>query len=60
MPANINGSPAFVVYGPDESGIQRAEALHILTIENGEISEINDYLSFDGQLFLKLGLPLVV
>jgi hypothetical protein len=34
--------------------------LHILTIENGWISEINDYLSFDGELFLKLGLPLVV
>jgi RNA polymerase sigma-70 factor, ECF subfamily len=60
MPAQINGSPSFIVYGLDASGIFRAEALHILTIENGEISEINDYLSLDGQLFSKLGLPLVV
>lgn len=60
MPAQINGSPSFVVYHPDASGVHRAAALHILTIENGEITEINDYLSFDGQLFAKLGLPLVV
>ena len=60
MPAQINGSPSFVVYRLDESRIYRAEALHILTIEGREISEINDYLSFDGQLFSKLGLPLVI
>ena len=60
MPAQVNGSPSFVAYGMDESGVHRAEALHILTIENGEISEINDYLSFDGKLFSKLGIPLVV
>jgi RNA polymerase sigma-70 factor (ECF subfamily) len=58
--ARINGSPAFVVYRLDESGVHRAEALHILTIEQGQISEIDDYLSFDGRLFSKLGLPLVV
>lgn len=60
MPAQVNGSPSFVAYSMDESGVHRAEALHILTIENGEISEINDYLSFDGKLFSKLGIPLVV
>ena len=59
-PAQVNGSPSFVAYGMDGSGIYRAEALHILTIENGEISEINDYLSFDGKLFSKLGIPLVL
>ena len=56
----INGSPSFVVYGQDAAGVYRAEALHILTIQNGEITEINDYLSFDGKLFSKLGLQLVV
>lgn len=60
MPAQINGSPAFIVYRLDESGIYRAEALQVLTIENGQINEINDYLSFDGRLFTRLGLPLVV
>jgi hypothetical protein len=44
----------------DSTGIYRAAALHILTIENGEISEINDFLTFDGQLFIKFGLPLMV
>ena len=60
MPAQINGSPSFAVYHEDDEGVYRAAALHILTIDNGEITEINDYLSFDGQLFSKLGLPLVV
>jgi RNA polymerase sigma-70 factor (ECF subfamily) len=55
-----NGSPAFAVYQMDSTGIYRAAALHILTIENGEISEINDFLTFDGQLFIKFGLPLMV
>ena len=56
----FNGSPAFATYQMDESGVYRAAALQILTIEDGLITEINDYLTFDGQLFSKLGLPLVV
>jgi len=55
-----NGSPAFAVYQMDSSGIYRAAALHILTIADGAICEINDYLTFDGMLFSKFGLPLVV
>jgi RNA polymerase sigma-70 factor, ECF subfamily len=55
-----NGSPAFALYQMDSTGTYRAAALHILTIENGEISEINDFLTFDGQLFVKFGLPLLV
>jgi RNA polymerase sigma-70 factor (ECF subfamily) len=56
----FNGSPAFATYQMDKSGVYRAAALQILTIEDGLITEINDYLTFDGQLFSKLGLPLVV
>lgn len=56
----FNGSPAFATYQMDESGVYRTAALQILTIEDGLISEINDYLTFDGQLFSNLGLPLVV
>jgi RNA polymerase sigma-70 factor (ECF subfamily) len=55
-----NGSPAFAVYQLDQTGIFRAAALHILTIENGQIAEINDYLTFDGQLFTRFNLDLVV
>ena len=56
----FNGSPAFATSQMAESGVYRAAALQILTIEDGLISEINDYLTFDGQLFSNLGLPLVV
>jgi len=56
----VNGAPAFAVYQMDSAGVYRAAAIQILTIEDGLITEINDYLTFDGQLFSKLGLPLVV
>lgn len=55
-----NGSPAFATYQMDEQGIYRAAALQILTIESGHIAEINDYLTFDGQLFSRFHLELVV
>jgi RNA polymerase sigma-70 factor (ECF subfamily) len=55
-----NGSPAFAVYQMDKEGVFRAAAIHILTVENGQIAEINDYLTFDGQLFSRFHLDLVV
>jgi RNA polymerase sigma-70 factor (ECF subfamily) len=60
IPVHFNGSPAFAVYQMDPQGTYRAAALHVLTVENGSISEINDFLTFDGQLFSKFGLPLMV
>jgi RNA polymerase sigma-70 factor, ECF subfamily len=60
VPVGFNGSPAFAVYQVDSSGIYRAAALHILSIENGQIAEINDFLTFDGRLFSKFSLPLTV
>jgi RNA polymerase sigma-70 factor (ECF subfamily) len=59
-PVRANGSPAFAVYQMDPDGVYRAAALHILTIEDDWISEINDFLTFDGQLFSKFGLPLMI
>jgi len=59
VPVKFNGSAAFAVYQMDKDGIYRAAALHILTIENGQISEIDDFLTFDGQLFEKFNLPLM-
>ena len=55
-----NGSPAFAVYQMDQEGFYRAAAIHILTIENGQIAEINDFLTFDGQLFSRFHLELLV
>ncbi len=60
VPMKVNGSLAFAVYQRNQNGIYRAAAIHVLTIENGEISIIDDFLSFDGTLFEKLGLPLMV
>src|SRR5215210_2526960 len=60
IPVRANGSPAFAVYQMDLQGTYRAAALHILTIESGVISEINDFLTFDGQLFSKFGLSLML
>lgn len=59
-PVRANGSPAFAVYQMGPDGIYRAAALHILTIKDDSISEINDFLTFDGQLFSKFGLPLMI
>jgi RNA polymerase sigma-70 factor (ECF subfamily) len=55
-----NGSPAFAAYQMDAQGIYRAAAIHVLTIDHGRISEINDYLSFDDELFKRFNLNLVV
>jgi len=57
---SANGSPAFAIYQMDQEGIYRAAALHILTIENGQIAEINDFLTFDDQLFSRFHLDLLV
>jgi len=55
-----SGSPAFAVYQMGQDGIYSASALQILTIVDGQITDINDYLTFDGRLFLRFQLPLVV
>lgn len=55
-----NGSPAFAVYQMDERGVYHASAIHILTIKDGLIVEINDFLTFDGQLFARFHLDFVV
>ena len=60
IPMGANGAPAFALYQMNPEGVYRAAALHILTIEDGQISEIDDYLTFNGELFRRLGLPLVV
>lgn len=54
-----NGSPAFAVYQRDEAGVYRPGALHVLTIVDGQIAEIHDFLAFDERLFTRFNLPLV-
>lgn len=55
-----NGGPAFAAYERDETGIFRPGALHVLSIEQGEIAAIHDFLASDDQLFVRFGLPLAL
>jgi RNA polymerase sigma-70 factor (ECF subfamily) len=60
VPTRANGVPAFAVYQPDETGRYGPAALQLLTIEDGRIAEINDFLVSDDKLFSRFGLPLAV
>ena len=59
VPTRANSSPAFAVYQKDNAGIYKPAALHVLSFENGQISEINDFLTFDDRLFSRFGLPVL-
>ena len=54
-----NASPAFAVYERDEAGVYRATALHVLAIQDGKITEINDFLTSDSRFFSRFGLSAV-
>ncbi len=60
VPLRANGAPAFAVYQMDRQGIYRAAAIHVLVIEEGQIAGIEDFLTFDGQLFSRFHLDPVV
>jgi len=53
-----NGCPAFAVYQCDPQGNYHPAALHVLTFEDGQIREINDFLTIDNDLFSRFGLPI--
>jgi RNA polymerase sigma-70 factor (ECF subfamily) len=55
-----NGSPAFAVYQCGDDGVYRAAGLHVLTIVQGQIAQIDDFLVFGDRLFFRFGLPLVM
>ncbi len=52
-----NGSPAFAVYQLTPTGSYQPSALHVLSLEQGQIREINDFLTSDEKLFTRFGLP---
>ena len=58
IPIAANGCQAFATYQLDQAGLYRAGALQVLTVENGQIAAIHDFLAFDGELFRRFGLPL--
>jgi RNA polymerase sigma-70 factor (ECF subfamily) len=54
---DANGCPAFATYSKDETGIYRGGAIQVLTIVDGQIAEIDDFLAFDDRLFRLFALP---
>jgi RNA polymerase sigma-70 factor (ECF subfamily) len=52
-----NGSPAFATYQRDEAGQYRLGALQVLTIEEGRIAEIHDFLAMGDPRFPGFDLP---
>jgi RNA polymerase sigma-70 factor (ECF subfamily) len=55
--ARANGCPAYVAYQLDESGVYRAGALQILSIEHEEIIQIDSFLDPDSRLLARFKLP---
>ena len=55
-----NGSPAFATYQRDEAGPYRLEALQVLTLGQGRIAEIHDFLLIGNQQFAGFDLPVAL
>ena len=53
-----NGSPAFATYQRDETGEYRLGALQVLTIKDGQIAEIHDFLAIGNRQFPGFDLPI--
>ena len=60
VPTRANNAPAFVVYQPSPLGQYQAVAVQVLTVVDGLVAEIHDFLSDDGRLAARFGLPVSV
>jgi RNA polymerase sigma-70 factor (ECF subfamily) len=60
VPTRANGAAAFATYERDDMGVYRGVALQVVTIENGQVARIDDFLTSDGRLFAQFSLPLSV
>ncbi len=58
VPTRANGCPAFAVYQRNEAGQFVPAALHVLTIDSDQITQIDDFLTFDSRLFERFNLPI--
>lgn len=59
-PLRANACPAFAIYQLDEAGVYRANALCVLDGGAGQISRMDSFLTFDGRLFSRFGLPVLL
>jgi RNA polymerase sigma-70 factor (ECF subfamily) len=60
LPATANGCPAFATYQLDENGVYRFGALQVLTIEEGSVVEIHDFLALSERLLTAFALQLAL
>ena len=58
LPTRANACPAFAMYQMDQNGIYRPAALHILTVVQGQIARIDDFLTAGTRLFSRFRVPL--
>ena len=58
LPTRANGCPALASYQRDAAGVYRPGAILILTLEAGQIAQVDDFLALDDRLFLRFNLPL--
>jgi len=60
MPADANGSPAFATYQRDRAGLYRLEALQVLTIDDGQIAAVHDFIGSVDRVSARFGVPLTL
>jgi RNA polymerase sigma-70 factor (ECF subfamily) len=60
LPTTANGCPALATYQLDEEGVHRFGALQVLTIEDGSVVEIHDFLALSERLMSAFALPLAL
>jgi RNA polymerase sigma-70 factor (ECF subfamily) len=53
-----NGCPALASYQLDKTGLYRPGAILVLTLEDDQIIQLDDFLALDHRLFLRFKLPL--
>jgi len=58
IPIRANGCPALASYQRNAAGVYRPGAILIITLEVGQIVQVDDFLALDDQLFLRFNLPL--
>jgi RNA polymerase sigma-70 factor (ECF subfamily) len=58
--ARANGCPAFATYQLDENGVYRPVTLQVLTIAQGQIAQMDDFMDQSNKLFSRFKLPLMV
>ena len=58
--SRANGCPAFAIYQRGEDGSYHLAGLQVIRIEQGQITEIDDFLALDERLFRQFKIPMSI